>query len=559
VSALREIAEPFAVAPRAGARVRTRLRVCGDDAAVLREVGGYLGSLASADLAARCAEGSLDAEQRARSRQVRKQELTAKSSSRWAGALTRTSEDAYQLACRNLLAERRCLLARITRIQTRLAVPAGKRAGRVRGYPTPAERHAKTIRVQAFRTRLADVEQQLESGRVSVCRGGKALMHRRNNLADAGLSEAQWRAQWESARLFLTADGEKDKTWGNETIRWNPDQDWLEIRLPAPLARLANRPHGRYRLSVPVQFGYRGGDVAAQAATGAVRYDISYDPARGRWYLDASWKTPATEPITLAQARQGTVVAVDLNAGHLAVAVLTPDGNQAGTPYTIGLPLAGLPAGTRDGRLRAAITRILATAREHRASAVVIENLDFAGARDQGRERAGRRPCRGRRGRAFRRQVAGLPTARFRDRLTGMASNAGLAVLAVDPAYTSRWAAQHWLAPLQRHHPELTGHHAAALVIGRRGLGLRARRRASGNLPAPEDAARSTQARSGTHPKTGTGTRRPATRTDPRQPPGTKTARPRRSTAGDQATQDRPGPPARQDPLLLGDQERYRR
>ena len=87
---------------------------------------------------------------------------------------------------------------------------------------------------------------------------------------------------------------------------------------------------------------------------------------------------------------------------------------------------------------------------------------------------------------------AGIPTARFRDRLTCMASNAGLAVVAVDPAYTSRWGAQHWLAPLRRHHPELTGHHAAAFVIGRRGLGLRARRRAPGNLPAPEDAARST-------------------------------------------------------------------
>src|SRR5713101_8422179 len=74
-------------------------------------------------------------------------------------------------------------------------------------------------------------------------------------------------------------------------------------------------------------------------------------------------------------------------------------------------------------------------------------------------------------------------------------------------------------------HPKLTGHHAAAFVIGRRGLGLRARRRASGNLPAPEDAAapgraKSTQARSETHPKTGTETRGPATRTDPRQPPG---------------------------------------
>ena len=36
VSVLREIAEPFVVAPPAGVRVRTRLRVCGVDAAVLR-------------------------------------------------------------------------------------------------------------------------------------------------------------------------------------------------------------------------------------------------------------------------------------------------------------------------------------------------------------------------------------------------------------------------------------------------------------------------------------------------------------------------------------------
>ena len=87
MSALREIAEPFAVAPRAGARVRTRLRVCGDDAAVLREVGGYLGSLASADLAARCAEGSLDAEQRARSRQARPTlSVSARRAGCWAGA-----------------------------------------------------------------------------------------------------------------------------------------------------------------------------------------------------------------------------------------------------------------------------------------------------------------------------------------------------------------------------------------------------------------------------------------------------------------------------------------
>ena len=245
---------------------------------MLRAAGTHLGSLAGRDLAARCGEGRLDAKGRAASRARRKRALTAASSSRWAGAITRTSEDQYRLAEQNLRAERSSLLARIRRIEARLPMPAGWKADRTRGYATPAERHAKTVRLQALRIRLAHVERQLQAGAVSVVRGGKSLLRKRNNLAAAGLTEAQWHSQWESSRLFLTADGEKDKAWGNETIRWNPDAGWLEIKLPAPLSRLANQPHGRYRLSCPVGFSYRGNEVAAQAATGAVRYDISHRP-----------------------------------------------------------------------------------------------------------------------------------------------------------------------------------------------------------------------------------------------------------------------------------------
>jgi len=244
-------------------------------------------------------------------------------------------------------------------------------------------------------------------------------------------------------------------------------------------------------------------------------------------------------------------VAVDVNAGHLAVAVVTADGNVLGTPVTVPLDLAGLPATTRDGRLRAAISGLIATARTHGARAVVIEDLDFAAARAEGRERHGNRPSRGRRGRGFRRAVAGIPTARFRDRLVQMAANAGLHVIVVDPAYTSRWGAEHWLAPLREHHKEATGHHAAALVTGRRGLGHRARTRASGNRTAPEDAARPAQARTRTRPAASTAPRKPATPRDSRQPPGDKTTQPHRTTAGGQAAQHRTGPPASQDHVLL--------
>ena len=530
---LRQVAEPFVAAPPGGARVRARLRVSPADEAVLRAAGTHLGSLAGRDLAARCGEGRLDAAGRARSRAARKRALTAESSSRWAGAITRTSEDQVRLAEHNLRAERASLRARIGRIMARLAVPAGGRSGRTHGYATAAERHSKSVRLQALQARLAAADRQLAAGAVSVVRGGRSLLRKRGNLAAAGLTEQEWRVQWESARLFLTADGEKDKAWGNETIRWHPDLGWLEIKLPAPLAGLANRPHGRYRLSAAVEFAYRGDEVAAQVATGAVRYDISHDPASGRWYIDASWKrTPAPVPC-LQQLRRHPVVAVDLNHGHLAMAVVAPDGNVLGTPATIPLDLAGRPASTRDGRLRAAISALITSAGQHGARAIVIENLDFAATRAEGRERAGTRPSLGRRGRAFRRMVTGIPTGKFRGRLGQMASNAGLHVIVVDPAYTSRWAAEHWLGPLREHHPETTGHHAAALVTGRRGLGHRARRRAAGIRTAPEEAARPAPARPGK-------TRQPRLhkgRPPPHEAPGSHPApRPAGLTGARQAT-----------------------
>jgi hypothetical protein len=551
VSGLRPIAGPFIAAAPAGARVRTRLRVSPQDEAVLRAAGTHLGSLAGRDLAARCAEGRLDAKGQAVSRARRKRALTAESSSRWAGAITRTSEDQVRLAGQNLRAEKASLQARIRRIEARAAIPAGEKNGRVRGYATAAERHGKLQRLQSLKARLARADRRLEAGTVPVVRGGKALLRKRGNLAQAGLAEEQWRERWGASRLFLAADGEKDKAWGNETIRWNPGEGWLELKLPAPLADLANRPHGRYRLSCTVAFTYRSDEVAAQAATGAVRYDIAFDPASGRWYLDASWKAVPVPAPSLWELRRHPVVAVDVNAGHLAVAVVAADGNIIGTPVTIPLDLAGLPASTRDGRLRAAISGLIATASRHGARAVVIEDLDFAEARYEGRERSGRHPSRGRRGRGFRRAVSGIPTGKFRDRLIQMASNAGMPVIVADPAYTSRWGAEHWLAALREHHPKTTGHHAAALVTGRRGLGHRARRRAARNQTAPEETARPAPARPRTRPVTGTAQRKPATPRGPRQPPGTKTRRPHRTMAGNQAAQDRPGTPARQDHVLL--------
>ncbi|HEY6314475.1 MAG TPA: hypothetical protein VIY52_27270 [Streptosporangiaceae bacterium] len=106
---------------------------------------------------------------------MRKRALTAESSSRWAGAITRTSEDQVRLAGQNLRAKRSSLQARIRRIEARLAVQAGSKSGRVHGYATPAERHAEAVRRQLLKARLARAERQLMAGTVSVGRGGVLL------------------------------------------------------------------------------------------------------------------------------------------------------------------------------------------------------------------------------------------------------------------------------------------------------------------------------------------------------------------------------------------------
>ena len=180
VTALRPIAGPFVAAAPAGARVRARLRVSPQDEALLRAAGSHLGSLAGRDLAARCAEGRLDAKGRAASRARRKRALTAESSSRWAGAITRTSEDQWRLAVQNLRAGKPGLHARIRKIEARLAIPAGGQDGRPRGYATAAGRHGKASRLQALKARLAAVDRRLEAGTVSVVR---ALGHRARRRA----------------------------------------------------------------------------------------------------------------------------------------------------------------------------------------------------------------------------------------------------------------------------------------------------------------------------------------------------------------------------------------
>ena len=135
--------------------------------------------------------------------------------------------------------------------------------------------------------------------------------------------------------------------------------------------------------------------------------------------------------------RTDPVLAVDLNHGHLACCVVDPSGNPIAEPATVPIELAGI-AGQHARRAPSeGHQRTDRTAREHGCRAIVIEDLDFAANREEGRERQGNRPDRAEG--AARPSAAPSPASRPRSSGTGSSRwppTRACRVIVVDPAYT---------------------------------------------------------------------------------------------------------------------------
>jgi hypothetical protein len=501
---LREWRGVKAVAGPSGVAISTRLRTTPADEHVLDQIAAHLGKLRRADLA-RVSHpvpfvSSLDSKAKGQARRdrlnTRKKTLTAESSARWANAIIAGNDDQFRLA-RN--AQHRYisgLQASIATIEKRLAQPtantltadqrkARRKAKLPKGYATQAERFQKQRRLQRLRAHLDRASADRDDGVVHVVEGGKRLAKVRHNLPATNLTPSEWRDRWDCARDRIQAKGSGDEPFGNLTITVTPDEK-VTLRLPKPLEHLANAKRGRYVLSGAAVFSYRADEWRARIIGGkSVSYTITRMPGRAGRYLTASWTLPPTnsDAIYMQNPRgdvraRGPVVGVDLNDGHLALRCLDEDGNPIGRPERIDLGLSGSST-RRDAQVRHTITRLLHYTSRHGIDTIAVEDLDFADARAVGRETMGR----GSRGKRFRRTVAGIPTAVFRNRLAAQSYRHGVRLFAVNPAYTSAWGDQHWRTPYEN----VTRHEAAATVIGRRAQGHKARRRKGVTRTRPED------------------------------------------------------------------------
>ena len=124
---LRRIVAARIIEPSPGTSIRTRLRLSVRDEQVLGKLGNHISRLSGQDLS-RAVRGDLTMAER-------KKLLTAESSARWAGSITRRTDALVALTRRNLVAEIDDKRAAIAKITERLALPSDKG-----GYAKGAER-----------------------------------------------------------------------------------------------------------------------------------------------------------------------------------------------------------------------------------------------------------------------------------------------------------------------------------------------------------------------------------------------------------------------------------
>jgi hypothetical protein len=223
--------------------------------------------------------------------------------------------------------------------------------------------------------------------------GSRRLAGTRHHLATAGLTLANWQRSWSEARSWFGCAGNAGRPGGNPCltlVRGEGGHWYLAISVPKPVAEQQG-VGTRVRLRHPVALHHRSVELEQRLDDRlAVRVDVepSTDKkGRLRTYLRISWVRPVPAPVELTAARAGGVVGVDLNADHLAATRVDTSGNPVGRSVHVPLDLAGASTKTRDGRLRAAVTTVLEHAKATGATAVAVEDLDFADSRGQGEVR----------------------------------------------------------------------------------------------------------------------------------------------------------------------------
>ena len=333
-----------------------------------------------------------------------------------------------------------------------------------------ATRHQKNRRLEMLRKRLQELEVAKEQKKISLCFGSKKLFAAQFHLEKNGYAtHEEWKRDWQEARsseIFIL--GSKDESNGNQTCTPSLAEDGsitLRVRMPDALIS----QHGKYILIPNIRFAY-GHEAIVSAIQNcsfrreliflkdprykdhgqAITFRLKKDKKGWRIFLSTDIKTPP--PIT---RKENGVIGLDINSGHLAVVETDRFGNPL-EKYTFPLALKNTTKHQTRALIGDAAKQVIALC-EQAQKPLVLENLDFQKKKAQLRQKH----------KTYARMLSAFAYQTILTHLKSRGKSKGIQVHSVNPAYTSLIGRVNYAKRYG-----LSTHHAAALCIGRRFLGV---------------------------------------------------------------------------------------
>ncbi|MEZ9903920.1 IS200/IS605 family accessory protein TnpB-related protein [Vibrio breoganii] len=292
---------------------------------------------------------------------------------------------------------------------------------------------------------------KLKSGDMSFCFGGKTLLRERNEL-ESPTEIAQWKKRWHDARHdeFVLV-GSSDESWGNMNCQVIPQDDGsltAHLTMPPKLEQIFGK---HQKFTVPLRYYYD--DVLGALAGRKTPLTYRFKRKDGAWYVYISFRLDAPDVITW---RSNGALGVDVNADHLAVTLTTGDGNYHGS-WTMPLALRGKTTAQRNDIIGNAVKKCTEIALENGVP-VVIEDLDFT-KKKRALDKTFPEQAR---------MLSALAYGKIKQCFISRCARFGIELIKVNPAYTSQLGEYKY-----QDRYGLSRHHAAAMVIARRGLGFK--------------------------------------------------------------------------------------
>lgn len=320
--------------------------------------------------------------------------------------------------------------------------------------------HQKRRRLAKIESKILSIENQIATGKVTLCFGSRALFHSQFHLeANKFNSHQDWLKEWAASRnnsFFIL--GSKDETAGNQTCTATLQQDSalsLKLRLPNALSQ-----HGKYLQIQNVKFNYGHGAIIGGLErckerkldkNAGVALSYRYKRDKKGWTVFVSLSIP--EPSKATRDNIG-VIGVDINANHLALVETDRFGNPV-YKKIIPLNLCGKKQHQTKAMIQEAAVEIVNLSQKTKKP-IVLEELSFQDKKTALHEGNNKKYSRMLSSFAYSAIIASIKSRAWRF---------GVQIKEVNPAYTStigrvKFAKRYGLSI----------HESAALCIARRFL-----------------------------------------------------------------------------------------